>query len=78
MASLASRQNMETSSAPQRRALRAASMATLPPPMTTVRFAAGVCSFSATAYRKSTAVNTPSASSPGTPALRPPWQPMAM
>ena len=55
----------------------AQSMPAAPPPMTTARPSTGYVSFSATACKKSTAVITPAVSSPGMPALRPSWQPMA-
>ena len=77
MLSRGSRQYMETSAAPQRTLVRATSMATFPPPMTTARPSTGDGSFSATACKKSTAVITPAVSSPGMPALRLSWQPMA-
>ena len=58
---------MCTSAAPSRRALRAASIATLPPPITTTRLparSAGVPSLMS--RRKESALETPASSSPGT------------
>ena len=82
MMSRASRHSMSTLAAPRRAAVRATSMATLPPPTTMTRLPTAGTSVpascaSATPRRKSTATETPSASSPGTPARRPPWHPMA-
>ena len=79
ISSLLSRQYIPKISAPQRFDERATSTATLPPPITTV-FLPERSSlwFSAILCRISTALITPSASSPATPALRLPWQPIAM
>ena len=77
MISRDSRQNMETSPEPARSAALATSTATLPPPTTTVRPESFVLSSRFTLLKNSTPVFTPSASSPGTPALRPPCAPIA-
>ena len=77
--SLDSRQNMDTSEDPVRSAVLATSTATFPPPITTVlpdNFTPS--SFKLTRRKKSTPVSTPTASSPGTPVIRPPCAPIAM
>ena len=56
-----------TSSAPSRTEVRQASMAVKPPPMTATFLPTGTVPLSSRSPRKSTAVTTPSASSPGTP-----------
>ena len=73
-----SRQYMATESAPQRWAVRAASMATLPPPTTTHLPGTFRLSSARTWRKNSTAEYTPWAVSPGMPGRRPRWQPMAM
>ena len=72
MCSLSSRQNIDTLTSPQRLLFLATSMATLPPPITTTSPSIGYSSLSFTSLKKSTAVITPSASSPGIPAFLPP------
>ena len=73
-----SRQYMLTDSEPERSAVLATSMATFPPPMTTVLPESSARrSARLIRYRNSTPVSTPSASSPGTPAFLPPWAPIA-
>ena len=72
-----SRETMVTLSAPLRFATLAASMATLPPPMTMhepVSLTLPVLAF----LRNSTAVDVPSAFSFSRPGYFPPWHPMAM
>ncbi len=72
-----SMQLMVTFSAPRRSAVRPASKATSPPPMTTTFLPMSTFSPSEAALRTLTASRTPLASAPGTGRVRPPWRPTA-
>ena len=78
MISRDSKQYWDTFADPERSAILDTSIATFPPPITTVSPESACASSLMFAFLKnSTPVTTPSASSPGTPVLRPPCAPIA-